>query len=111
MAEVKTGRARTVFSGSYHLTAPLLLRIARDADVHIFSDSLDPVEANERFISFHARNSGRKTIRLPRKTSVVDVFNRELVAKDVDSFTFDASLHSSRLFYFADDAEAFLGAL
>ena len=111
LAEVKTGRARTVFSGSYHLTAPLLLRIARDADVHIFSDSLDPVEANERFISFHARNSGRKTIRLPRKTSVVDVFNRELVAKDVDSFTFDASLHSSRLFYFADDAEAFLGAL
>ena len=108
LAEVKTGMARTVFSGSYHITGPLLQRIARDAGVHIYCDSLDSVEANERFVSFHARNSGRKTIRLPRKTTVVDVFNRELVAKDVDSFTFDAALHSSRLFYFADDAEEFL---
>ena len=111
LAEMKTGKARTVFSGSYYMTGPLLQRIARDAGVHIYCDSLDSVEANDRFISFHARNSGRKTIRLPRKTTVVDVFNRELVAKDVDSFSFDAPLHSSRLFYFSDDAEEFLRTL
>ena len=111
LAETKTGKARTVFSGSYFMTGPLLQRIAREAGVHIFCDTLDSVEANARFISFHARNSGRKTIRLPRKTTVVDVFERKLVAKDVDSFSFDAPLHSSRLFYYADDAEAFLKTL
>ncbi len=108
LAESRTGKARTIFSGSYFLQAPLMQRIAREAGVHIFSDTFDIYEANERFIALHARNAGAKTIRLPRKTTVVDVFTRELVAKDVDTFTFEAPLHSSWLFYFADDAEAFL---
>jgi hypothetical protein len=30
-----------------------------------------------------------------------------MVARGVDAFTFDAPLHSSWLFYFAADAEAF----
>ena len=111
LAEVRTGKARTFFSGSYVMTGPLLQKIARSAGVHIYCDSLDPLEANDRFISFHARNSGRKTIRLPRKTTVVDVFNRELVAKDAEEFAFEAPLHSTRLFYCADDAEEFLKTL
>ena len=59
-------------------------------------------------VDAHARNAGKKTIRLPRKTTVVDVFNQEVVARDVDSFTFDAPFHSSWLFCFADDAESLL---
>ena len=59
-------------------------------------------------VDAHARNAGKKTIRLPRKTMVVDVFNQKVVARDVDSFTFDAPLHSSWLFCFADDAESLL---
>lgn len=60
---------------------------------------------------FHARNAGTKTLRLPCKTTVVDVFARELVAKDVDTFTFEAPLHSSWLFYCGDDAEELLGKI
>ena len=108
LAECRTGKARTIFSGSYFIEGPLLHRIAREAGVHLFGDTLDIFEANERFLSFHARNAGKKTIRLPRKTTVVDVFNQEVVARDVDSFTFDAPLHSSWLFCFADDAESLL---
>ena len=108
LAQSRTGKAQTIFSGSYFLDGPLLHTIAKAAGVHVFSDSLDVFEANERFLSFHARNAGRKTIRLPRKTTVIDVFNRELVAKGVEEFSFDAPLHSSRLFYFADDAEELL---
>jgi hypothetical protein len=72
--------------------------------VHLYSDTLDPIEANERFVSFHARTAGRKTIKLPRKTKVVEVFSGKRVADDVDAFSFDAPLHSSWLFYCADDA-------
>ena len=111
LAEAKTGKARTIFSGSYFLEAPLMQRLAREAGVHIFGDALDIYEANERFLSVHARNAGKKTIRLPRRTDVVDVFNRKIVARDADAFTFEAPLHSTWLFYFADDAEAFLKTL
>lgn len=111
LAESRTGRARTVFSGSYALTAPILRTLAQEAGVHLFGDALDAYEANEHFVMIHVRNAGRKTIRLPRKTTVMDVFGRKLVAKDVDAFAFDAPLHSSWLFYFADDAEELLGKL
>ena len=111
LASVRTGKARTIFSGSYRIESPLMQRIAREAGVHIFGDTFDIYEANERFISFHARNAGTKTLRLPRKTTVVDVFARELVAKDVDTFTFEAPLHSSWLFYCGDDAEELLGKI
>ena len=86
-------------------------RLAHEAGVHIFGDALDIYEANERFLPVHARNAGTKTIRLPRRTDVVDVFNRKIVARDADAFTFEAPLHSTWLFYFADDAEAFLKTL
>ena len=98
----------TIFSGSYFMEGPLLRQIAREAGVHIFGDALDIYEANDRFLSVHVRSAGKKTIRLPRKTTVIDVFNRELVARNVDTFTFDAPLHSSWLFCFADDAEMLL---
>ena len=108
LAAVKTGKATSVFCGTYCLETPLLRRIAKSAGVFLFSDSLDPMEANERFVTMHVRRAGTKTIRLPRKTTVVDVFARERVAKDVEMFTFEAPLHSSWLFYYGDDAEELL---
>ena len=108
LVRTRTGRARTVFSGSYVLETPLLQKLARDAGVFLYSDSRDPMEANERFVTLHARRAGEKTIRLPHRTDVVDVFNGRLVARGVDSFSFEAPLHSSWLFYCADDAASFL---
>lgn len=107
-AEIRTGKARSVFSGTYRLEVPFLRKIAKDAGVHLYSDSTDPVEANDALFTLHARFAGQKTVRLSRKTTVVDVFNRRLVAKDVDTFSFDAPLYSSWLFYCADDAEELL---
>ena len=110
-AAVRTGKALSVFSGTYRLEVPVLRRLAKRAGVHLYSDSSDPVEANDSLFTLHARFAGRKTVRLPRKTTVVDVFNRRIVARRVDSFDFEAPLHSSWLFYCADDAESLLGTL
>ena len=110
-ASVATGPSVTLFSGTYRIEAPLLRTIAREAGVYLYSDSLDPVEANERFFTLHARRAGMKVVHLPRKVDVVDVFNRRLVARNVDSFSFDAPLHSSWLFYCAEDADTLLGKL
>ena len=74
--------------------------LVRRAGAHVWCDSGDPVEANDCLFSLHARASGRKRVRLPRKAaSVVDVFGKRVVARDVDEFEFYAPLHSSHLFY------------
>lgn len=108
-AVVNTGKASSVFFGSYRLELPVLRMIAQRAGVHIYTESTDPVEANDRFFTLHARFAGKKTVSLPRRTSIYDVFNDRMVATDVDSFSFDAPLHSSWLFYCADDAESLHG--
>ena len=94
-----------VSEGDTLLTLDTLRNLYARAGVHVYSKTGDPVEANDSLFSLHARFPGAKTITLPGKTAVLDVFNRRIVAKDVDTFTFDAPLHSSWLFYFGDDAE------
>lgn len=96
---IRTGQAESIFYGSYSLELPTLRQIAGRAGVHIYSSSGDPMEANGAFVTLHARFAGKKTIRLPKRATVYDVFSRREVAKDVTTFDFDAPLHSSWLFY------------
>ena len=100
--------AAGVTEGDTLLKVDALRDLYASAGVHVYSKTGDPVEANDRLFTLHARFAGAKTVTLPRKTTVLDVFNRRIVAKDVDRFTFDAPLHSSWLFYCGDDAEALL---
>ena len=111
VAVKRTDRATSVFCGPYQTDLAFLRDIAKRAGVTICSDSGDPFESNDRLITLHARTAGRKTLRLPRRTAVLDVFNRKLVARDADIVTFDAPLHSSWLFYCADDAEELLAKI
>ena len=102
---VKTGRGISMFSGIWSLDVPFIRDVMRRAEVHIYSETSDPIEANDALVALHARFPGRKTIRLPRKATVLDVFNRRIVAQDTDSFSFDAPLHSSWLFYMSDNGQ------
>ncbi len=111
IAAVKTGKALSIFSGVWQFDMSFLNALARRAGVHIYSESSDPVEANTSLFTLHARFPGKKTIRLPRKTDVLDVFTRRIVVRQSDSFSFDAPLHSSHLFYYGDDAEKVLAKL
>ena len=110
-AAVKDGESVGVFCGTWRPDVPFLRKMVQASGAHVFCASGDPLEANARLISFHARYPGRKTIRLPRKTTVLDVFARRIVARDVDEFSFDAKLHSSHLFYYGNDAADLLARL
>ena len=103
--KIRFRTAEGVSEGDTLLTLDALRDLYAKAGVHVYSRTGDPVEANDRLFTLHARFSGMKTITLPKKTTVLDVFNRRIVAKGVDTFTFDAPLHSSWLFYLGDDAE------
>ena len=104
VAEVRTGKARSVFCGTIQTDVRFFRDVAQKAGVHLYSREGDPLEANERLISLHARTSGEKHIALPRPTDVYDVYSHKLIARGVKSFSFVAPLHSSWLFYCADDA-------
>lgn len=107
----KTGSATTVFSGTWQVDLPFLRQLLNLAGVRIVSDDGDPIEANDRLVTLHARSSGRKTIRLPHKADVLDVYARKVIAEDVSSFSFDATLHSTHLFYYGADARELLRKL
>lgn len=111
VAAVKTGKSLSVFSCAYKLDPEFLAELAKRSAVHIYTDSKDPMEANSNLFTLHARFGGRKTVKLPRKTDVIDVFNKKIIARNTDTFTFDAPLHSSWLFYYGDDAEVLLKKL
>ena len=81
--------------------------IMRKSGVHVYCDSDDPIEANNSLVTLHARSAGVKTILLSRRATDVDVFGKRVVARNADSFTFEATLHSSYLFYYGEDAEKF----
>lgn len=110
-AAMPTGQAVSIFLGAYQFDCTVLRELFRKAGVHIYSASDDPVEANGSLICVHSRTPGRKNIKLPRRTDVVDVFNAVAVASDVSEFTYDATLHDTRLFYYGDDADALLKKL
>ncbi|MCQ2404097.1 MAG: hypothetical protein MJ202_10285 [Lentisphaeria bacterium] len=107
----KTGKATSIFHGVYRLDVPVVQEILRNAGAFVYSESSDPVEANEHFVTLHARFDGQKTIHLPAKTDVLDIVNRRIVARDADSFSFEAPLHSTWFFYYGQDADKLLKEL
>ena len=107
IAVKQTGKSESVFCGSNYLNPDLLRNIAEYAGVHLYSKSLDPVFANESFIVLHARTPGEKYILLKRKCDVVDFFNGQVIQKNVDSFSFDAEINTTYVFY-TGEASSFI---
>lgn len=110
-AERRMGNALSIFSGAYVFPASYFRDLARRSGAHIFDSDCDPVEANEGFVSLHVRFPGQKVIKLKGRHDVLDVFNRRIIARDVEEFSFEAPLHSSWLFYAGNDVDELLARL
>ena len=108
LARLKTGKATSYFSGVWQFDVPFLMELAKGAGVHLFTETMDPVEANDALFTLHARRAGTKRIKLPKRGDVVDVFNNRLIATDTDEFSIEAPLHSTYLFYYGKDAKTLL---
>ncbi|MBQ9501530.1 MAG: hypothetical protein IJU70_05175 [Lentisphaeria bacterium] len=95
----REGRSESWFFGGNHVPAEMWNRFFRRCGIHVYSDTADPLYANRYFVSIHTAAPGRKTIRLPHKSTVTDLFTGEIVAKNASEFSFDANLHESRVFF------------
>ena len=111
LAEIRQGKSLSIFYGGWQMDQPFIRDVLKKADVFVYCDSNDPTEANEKLFTLHARYAGTKTVRLPHRTTVLDVFGRRIVVRNADKFSFEAKLHTTYLFYLSDDADALLEKL
>lgn len=83
----------SIFSTFGHVPAPVLRNIMRKVGVHIYDDSYsDVVFSSSGYLCIDSPYGGDRTILLPKRYDVYDVYNDKLIGSDVDSFkvTFEA---------------------
>ena len=81
------GNWTSVYVGASVITAEILRNICRYAGVHIYSDTEDVLYANKHFVVISTREAGKKTIKLPRRTDVYEIYENRLVGKNITEFT------------------------
>lgn len=111
VAVTNVGRTKSIFCGVTKLSADFLRSLAADAGVWIYSDSEDVLFASDAFLTLHAATGGRKTLRFRRPVDVADVFTGEVLARNVKQFTFDVKMLETKVFYYGNDADAFVEAM
>lgn len=78
---------------------PVLRHLAEKAGVHIYSDSGDTFYAGHGTVTIHANHSGRKTIRLPQRAHVQEIFSSEpLSLPTSDVIELEMPAYDTRLF-------------
>ena len=78
------------------------VNVLKESGVHVFSNTGDPLEANESLIVLHARTPGKKTIKLKRKADILDIYENKIIAKNTNIFEFNAQLHETKVFFYGN---------
>ncbi len=76
----------SVYSSAPILPAVLLREIARAAGCHIYSGAGDVVVANRKLLSIYAPGGGTRIVRLPQRSTVVDLLENRILADKVKEF-------------------------
>ncbi|MBC7289256.1 MAG: hypothetical protein H5T86_14700, partial [Armatimonadetes bacterium] len=92
------GHWTAVFSAAPMLPARLLRNLARLAGVHEYVAADDVVWASRDLVAVSVREGGPRTIRLPRKADVIDLYSGAEIAAGVEEFTVDFLPLATRVF-------------
>ena len=75
---------RSVVASDPRLSSEMLREIAREAGVHIYSDTGETLYASHRYVALHSAGGGPRTIRLPRTCeTVAELFSGRVVGRDL----------------------------
>lgn len=88
----------SIYYGSKHISCDEVKEIARYAGCHVYSETDDIVYANKNYITIHAAASGSKTIRLPEKASVTEVYDGTVYGTNVDTFQVEMLKGETKMF-------------
>ncbi len=81
------GDWRSVYCPKPNVPPELLRRVAKEAGVHIYSETDEPLWVNRRFLGFHTATGGNRRFRLPRKVAkITELFAGKVVAGETDEF-------------------------
>ena len=96
---VKAEKAWTsVFSSVPMLPSRLMRNIVRSAGVHTYIDTEDVVWASEQMVGVCVKDAGKRSVRLPNKANVRDLYSGEILGKNVESFDADFTDRATRVF-------------
>jgi len=87
-----------VFSAAPMLPARLMRNCARFGGVHTYIDTEDVVWASREMLAVCVKDAGRRTVRLPAKADVRDLYSGEVVGRGVTSFEADFADRATRVF-------------
>jgi hypothetical protein len=93
----------SVYIGTPGLKTEVIKGIAKLAGTHFFMDTDDLVEANESYLSITCRTQGgEKTIRLPHKAVLYDLYKQKPVGPAGTEFTVTMQPKTTYLYYWGD---------
>ncbi|MFH0965523.1 MAG: hypothetical protein V2A58_16105 [Planctomycetota bacterium] len=95
----------SIYAASLCLPHEVLANVAARAGVHCYSAPGDVVYANDRFLAIHTRQGGPRTIRLRRRTDVIDALSGRVVARDVSAFRATLADRSTVLYYLGSETD------
>ncbi|MGI6574194.1 MAG: hypothetical protein ACOX19_12565 [Fermentimonas sp.] len=100
ISTVKMDNWNSVYAYEYATVSPAVLKeIMKNAEVHMYINEESPVYANERLLSVHFKEGGRKKIYLRKSCKkVVDVYNNKVVAKNCREFDYNFASPDTVLF-------------
>jgi hypothetical protein len=87
-----------IHSAAPLLPASLLRRIAQRGGVHLYLDTEDVVWASHDLVAVSVKEPGQRTIRLPRKAKVRDLYSGETLGTGLDRFQAEFPSHATRVF-------------
>ena len=88
-----------------NIPAQVLREIARFAKVHIYSEEGDVLDVSHNLLSVHTLSGGKRVFSLPSKAEVVyDLFQRRIVATDVDRFDVTLPPASTALYFVGSES-------
>ena len=88
----------SILHGSKYLDSDTLRAVARYAGCHIYSDSDDVLFASENYVTIHASEAGKKTLRFKKKVSPYELYEKKFYAHGVGELTVDMYLGETKMF-------------
>ena len=97
------GGWKSVFFGDPYLTTELLRGLYAYANVPVYDGQDDIVYAGaDGSLTIHGSFTGQRTVSLPRKASVYDVFDNKIIATNTRSFRAFVRARTTRLFLWGE---------
>jgi len=96
-ASVMRDGVRSVYCANEFLHRDLVAKLAEEAGCHLFTKPGDVLYASENFVTLHATGDGKRTVRLKRKCSPYEVYEKRFYGQDVDTIEVDLKNGETRM--------------